>query len=247
MILCKNCGSEVAENYCPKCGQKADTHRFSVKHILHDFFHSFTHVDSGILFLIKELFIRPGTVIREYIEGKRKKYFNPFQYLILSIAAVVFVTVKFDLGTLLMGNLQMSGKGVAVFQQQFTKFMYQYFNIFQFITIPVLSLYSYIFFKRSGYNYAENLVLNTFLSSQRHLGFLLFAPVFYFFREQAPNINRVFLLLWTAYTIWAYIGFYKPKNKIWAGVKTVIISFLFFITNGALLLLVFYIFFYKAQ
>lgn len=245
MTICKNCGSEVLENYCPKCGQKADTHRFTVKHILHDFFHSFTHVDSGILYLFKELFLRPGTVIREYTEGKRKKYFNPFQYLVLTVAAVVFVTVKFDLGALLMGNLQMSGDGIAEFQIQFTKFLYQYFNIFQFLTIPLLSLYSYLLFRKSGFNYAENLVLNSFLSSQRHIYFLVFAPVFYYFRAQAPGINRIFLTLWTAYTIWAYLGFYKPKNKIWAGVKAVIISFLFFISNGLLLLAVFYLFFYK--
>lgn len=244
MIICKNCGSEVAENYCPKCGQKGDTHRFSVKHILHDFFHSFTHVDSGILFLIKELFLRPGTVIREYVEGKRKKYFNPFQYLILSIAAMVFIMVKFDLGALIMGNLQFSGSNAELFQLQFTAFFYKYINIFQFATIPVLGFYSYIFFRKSHYSYAENLVLNTFLSAQRHLIFILFAPLIYFFKSSAPAINRIFLLLWTAYFIWAYIAFFSPKNRIWAGVKAFMVSFLFIITNALLLFAIFYFFFY---
>lgn len=246
MIFCKNCGSEVAENYCPKCGQKSDTHRFTIKHILHDFFHSFTHVDSGILYLIKELFIRPGTVIREYTEGKRKKYFNPFQYLVLSTAAVVFITIKFDLSTLIMGNVQMKGELAGAFQQQFIKFLYQYFNVFQFGIIPVTSLYSYLFFRKSGYNYAENLVLNSFLTAQRHLIFILFSPLLYAFKDSAQKINSAFLFLYTIYFIWAYLGFFKPKGKIWAVIKALIISILFFVTSGIIILLVFYLFFFKA-
>lgn len=245
MTACKNCGSEVSENFCPKCGQKADIHRFTLKHILHDFFHSFTHVDSGILFLIKELFLRPGTVIREYIEGKRKKYFNPFQYLVIITAVIVFVTIKFDLGMLVMGNLQIKGESAGEFQAQFMKFLYQYFNIFQFATIPLISIYSYLFFRKSGYNYSENLVLNTFLTSQRHLIFLVFAPFVYFFRDVAPEIGRVFMSVWAIYFIWAYIGFFMPKNKIWAGIKSFIISVLFFAVNALVLLAIFYFFFYK--
>src|SRR5688572_27774986 len=92
--ICKNCGSRVAENFCPKCGQKKNVHRFTLKHIIHDFIHVFTHLERGLPFLIKELFIRPGDTVKEYIEGKRNKYYNPFQYFVLSTAVVVFLTVK---------------------------------------------------------------------------------------------------------------------------------------------------------
>ena len=245
MITCKNCGNTVLEDFCPKCGQKAVIYRYTVKHIILDFFHVFTHVNSGILYLIKELFLHPGTVIKEYIEGKRKKYFNPFQYLVLSIAAVVFVTVKLDLGSLIMGNMQLQGSDITEFQIQFTEFLYRYFNIFQFATIPVASIYSYLFFRKSGFNYAENLVLNTFLSAQRHLTFLMFAPILYVFKDSAPLINRVYLLLWTVYFVWAYIGFFGPKNKFRTGLKSFFVSGLYFITNGLLLLAVFYLFFYR--
>jgi hypothetical protein len=246
VVTCKNCGSPVAENFCPKCGQKADTHRFTVRHIFHNFFHSFTHVDSGLLYLIKELFIRPGTVIREYIEGRRKKYFNPFQYLVLSIAAMVFVMVKFNLGTLILGNVHITGDKALVFQAQFTSFLYQYINIFQFITLPILSGYSYLFFRKSGFNYAENLVLNTFLSAQRHLLFILVIPFLLIFPDSAKQVNSFYLAIWMIYMIWTYISFFKPKSKVWAGIKTFIVSTLFFITNALLLLAIFYLFFYKS-
>ncbi|GEM_PF-4297466 len=79
---CLNCGAawQPGMNYCPQCGQKTDIHRLTFTHILHEFFHAFTHADKGIFHLLKGLATQPGTVAREYVEGKRKKYFNPFTF-----------------------------------------------------------------------------------------------------------------------------------------------------------------------
>lgn len=77
MIECKNCGTAFEGKFCPNCSQKAATHRLTLGHFIHETTHALTHTDKGILLLIKELFVRPGIVAREYVEGKRKKYFNP--------------------------------------------------------------------------------------------------------------------------------------------------------------------------
>ena len=55
-MICKNCSYEFVGRYCNYCGQKNIEKKFTIKDILHDFFHSLTHVDSGIIFLCKELF-----------------------------------------------------------------------------------------------------------------------------------------------------------------------------------------------
>jgi hypothetical protein len=91
MDRCKNCGYQVDGKYCSNCSQKASTHRLTVKHILHEGFHAVTHTDTGILYLIKELTYRPGFVAREYLEGKRKKYYNPFTFLMILIAIQALV------------------------------------------------------------------------------------------------------------------------------------------------------------
>lgn len=245
MTTCKNCGTKLNDKYCPHCGQKAAIHRFTLKHILHDFFHVFTHLDRGLPFLIKELFTRPGEVVREYLEGKRSKYYNPFQYFLLSSAVVLFLTVKLDLGTLMIGSVTITGDAAALFRAQFIPFLYQYFNVLQFVTLPLLSFYSYLFFRKAGYNYAENLVLNTFYTSQRHLLYVVFAPLMFFFKSAAPGISRLYLMLWTLYYCWAYVKFFRSKNTVWAVLKTMMVLFLFVISNAAILLLVFYFFFYK--
>ena len=79
-LNCSNCATPLdpAFKHCPDCGQSTAIHRFNIKHLVHEFLHAFTHTDKGALILLRDLVVRPSTVLREYIvEGKRKKYFNP--------------------------------------------------------------------------------------------------------------------------------------------------------------------------
>jgi hypothetical protein len=91
---CKNCGSTLTGKFCQNCGQKADIHRITFKHLLHEFFHALTHADKGFLFLVKEMTTRPGYVVQEYLDGKRKKYFNPLSFLVIAAAIWAILVLK---------------------------------------------------------------------------------------------------------------------------------------------------------
>ena len=62
--------------------------------LLRDFFQYFTHAEKGVINLFKGLAIRPGKVAAEYVEGKRKTYFNPFTFLALCIAFMAFLNSR---------------------------------------------------------------------------------------------------------------------------------------------------------
>lgn len=245
--ICLNCGSVAEGSYCPQCGQKTNVQRYTLKHILHDFLHSFTHVDRGILFLMKELTLKPGTVAREYIEGKRKKYFNPMQYLLIGITVITFLSINLHLGTSLIGNLNVTGGKVESFKENFIPFFYKYYNIFQFITVPITALYSWIFFRKTKYNFAENLILNTFLIAHRHLIFLLVIPFLHFFPESAFQIINIHFFIWSIFLVYAYLQFFKSKHKIWAVLKSLLIIWLFIVTQALSMVAVFITFFYKLK
>jgi len=91
-LECPNCGYPLRgdENFCPNCSQVNDERRLNIKDYFSGFFANFFSFDSKLYKTLKPLLFRPGLVSREYIEGKRKKYANPFQ-LYLHITIVFFL------------------------------------------------------------------------------------------------------------------------------------------------------------
>lgn len=187
MTTCKNCENTFEGKFCPNCSQKADTHRFTVKHLAHEFFHAFTHTDKGILFLMKELLTRPGQVIREYNAGKRKKYFNPITFLLIASALQLFAMKKShmfehyadslaSLTAQLAPTKEVGAEMSESVKQQTEKplaFTLENSKILTFLFIPVLGFFSWLMFRKRGANYAENLVLNVIISAQLSFLFLV--------------------------------------------------------------------------
>lgn len=192
MTICKNCDHSFEGKFCPNCSQKADTHRFTVKHFAHEFFHAFTHTDKGILFLMKELFTRPGHAIREYNEGKRKKYFNPITFLLIVSALQIFAAKKiqiFEHYTTAIGavvsQVAPSEKDRDEIKQEIKQrtekplaLVMENTKLITLLFIPMLALLTWLFFRKSGVNYAENLVLNVMISAQLSVLFFGIAIAF---------------------------------------------------------------------
>ena len=81
---CLNCGHEVPDRFCGRCGQDAHhTHRLTMAHMLHDIPHSVWHVDKGILYSLRTIVTRPGATIRAYLAGQRIDHFRPLSLLLV--------------------------------------------------------------------------------------------------------------------------------------------------------------------
>jgi hypothetical protein len=52
----------------------------------HDTLHALLHVDHSVLSLIRALALRPGRVALDYVSGRRKRYYGPFPFLIVTVA-----------------------------------------------------------------------------------------------------------------------------------------------------------------
>ncbi|HQV75647.1 MAG TPA: DUF3667 domain-containing protein, partial [Flavobacteriales bacterium] len=93
MPTCKNCAAELTDAFCATCGQRSDTHRISWKWLGEEFLSSVFVLERGILFTLKELFTRPGYMMREYLDGKRKAHFKPLSF-VLVMAAVYSILFR---------------------------------------------------------------------------------------------------------------------------------------------------------
>jgi len=90
-IRCLNCGREFEGDFCPKCGQSAKTGRFTIKFIWENLIAAIFGTYGGILFTFKNLFIRPGKMMVEILDGKRRSYFSPFPMLLFTLTLFILV------------------------------------------------------------------------------------------------------------------------------------------------------------
>ncbi len=88
---CLNCGTEFEGKFCPECGQSAETGRFTLKFIGENLLAAILGRDGGIAYTFKNLFSRPGKMIVENLDGKRKKYVSPFPMLFLTLTLYILI------------------------------------------------------------------------------------------------------------------------------------------------------------
>lgn len=180
--LCKYCKTTGSGNFCSNCGQKFKTDRLTLYSILHEAFHFFTHLDHGFPYTLKKLFTSPGQMQKEYIDGHRHKYQKPFSmfFLCATIAALAIYWVNM----LLISHFNAGNTKEAMF---FNK----YWVILQVLMLPLYTLVTYLFFKRSGYNYGEIMVFQLYLFS-----FLFMVlSVIHLFKFLAPHLHTRYIEL----------------------------------------------------
>ena len=244
MTTCKNCDAPLSGKYCSSCSQPADTHRFTLWHFAHEFFHALTHTDKGILFLIKEMFYKPGVVASEYMGGKRKKYFSPFTFLLIAMAVEIFASTKTNFYSHFSESLerfvneaetnpQASAPALEDAKTKVTK-MSENSRLITFLFLPLLAILTWLFFRRSGYNYAENLIFNILIQAQSMIFFLLICILPFLFNHDIVGwlLFAYIAVSWIYYII-AYRQFYKQSwGKVIFKGLAIQIAYIFVIQLG---------------
>lgn len=170
-MRCANCTTTFEGRFCPACGQPAHTERITGRYLLHEVPHSIFHVDKGLLFTMKELFVRPAATITEYLAGKRARHFKPLAYVVVLSALSSFVAhlvrsyLEEHAG---VADTVLPSSGLNRMIVSAAYFFAHYQSVFYFLMIPVISLCTWAFFP-ARYNYWEHAIANTFLTAQFNL------------------------------------------------------------------------------
>ena len=213
MEICKNCGNSFDLSYCNACGQKT-AHRLDAGHIFHEGIHVFTHADKSIFRFIPKLIVYPGIIALDYVNGKRKSQFNLFQYVIIVAGLVVFFFNKTHIledGIKQLNDPNLSKK-ITVVQGKIMQFLQNYFNIIMLVLIPAFAFFSRLFFKKRGYNYAENIVLECSIQAQQNT-ISLISMILLYFAGAASIFQIIIIPLFIAITAkaLAYRQFFKSS------------------------------------
>lgn len=221
MPQCLNCRSALQPGlpFCPHCGQKAGTQRLSLKDIGHDLWHALTHTDHSVLGLIKSLLVQPGRVARDYVEGRRKAWFNPFTFLIVVVG---------------VATLAMAGSGFVQFSTRdpVSGFLQRHLNVLIFLQVPLLAGFARLLFRHSGLRFAEELVLVAYASGLRSVVFtVVVAPLWLLVQGLGLPLAYVtalglYLLVWVLYFGWACAQFHDPNWRWPQWVRGMVVALL---------------------
>ena len=88
---CPTCGRHYVGNYCPQCGQSSTIGRYSFKKAVLLYLDVWGLGNRGMFRTVRDLFLRPGYMIRDYLGGMQMAYFPPFKMLFLLLALQLLV------------------------------------------------------------------------------------------------------------------------------------------------------------
>lgn len=214
---CKNCNAEVFLNYCPSCGQRVQLKRIDGHYIIHELIHLF-HFEKGILYTIRELFMRPGDSVRQFLIENRYRLVKPIIFIIVTslFYSLVNYFLHFEDGYINYSNVDEStSKSILKWIQG----NYGYANIIMGIFI---AFWTKLFFRKYQFNFFEILILLCYAMGVGMIIFAFFGMLQSFTHFNLMQIGGVVGFL---YCTWA-IGQFFDKGKFVNYVKAFFAYFL---------------------
>lgn len=210
---CKNCNAEVTQNYCPDCGQSATLKRIDKHYISHEVQH-LLHFEKGVFYTAKELLIRPGSSIKEFITENRNKHMKPVPFLIFTSLLYIIIAHFFHADKIFNEKEKLLfGESSIGDIQHWIQTHYGYANIIMGIFI---ALCVKLLFRKYKYNLFEITILICFVMGQGMLFITLEAFFVGLLNKQA--FIGILTIISFAYPTWA-IGQFFDKSKASSYVK----------------------------
>jgi len=220
-VICKKYKSEIRQNYCSNCGNPVKLKRINGQYLINEI-GSVLNFDKGILYTIRELILRPGKTIRQFIKEDRNRLVKPIVFIIICslIYSIIQQIFHFEDGYLGY-SFEKESAITSIFD--WVSKNYGYSNILMGIFI---AFWIKIFFRKYSYNFYEILILLCFVMG---IGMLLFA--FFGIADSLVDLKIIDkgYLIGIIYILWAIVQFFD-KKKFMNYPKTIFSYFLGMLT-----------------
>lgn len=237
---CKNCENPVVGNFCAHCGQRTSVGRQTFRSFMNELSESVFQLNRGLLYTVKELTVRPGYTIRQYLEGKRKSHYRPLAFVLL-LSTIYFLlsrAVGADtiLDNFLFGFSNASeaseyGESITPVLQWFSK-NFAYSSL---LLLPVFSLATYISFSGLGKNYLEHIIINSFITGQQAIIYTVFMLISVF-TDQEYDTTLPAVLAVVSYVFWTFSQLYVGLGYLRLALGVLLTYVLYLLFISALLL-----------
>lgn len=245
-MACQNCDHEYTGRYCSQCGQRADTHPVNWHYIWHEIPHSVWHVDHGIAYTLRQLVVRPGHTIREFLEGRRVNHYRPLALLLMLGAALLFVQHGLGVSFMKASQEMFDSKPASAHAQAFQTKMFDWMErnqtLVYILMIPFYAFGNWLMFRRQRYNYPQMLVVSTFITNFNMLLSLVTVVLFWALGGSVAaykTIVVISLVGMLGYYIVTYYQLFQRRARLitvaWRSLVAYAIGYLSFLTLGMLI------------
>lgn len=217
----------MSDELCSNCKQSAKPKRIDGRYILHEIEHVL-HFERGILYTVRELLIRPGENIKNFITENRSRLVKPVIFIIVSSLIYTLISHFFHIEESYIKYDNANGSPNAI--NNWIQTHYGYSNI---IMGGFIALWLKLFFKKYDYNFFEILILLCFVLGMEMLIFSVFALFEGLTKLPAMQIAAVIIFI---YFSWA-VGQFFDKTKIGSYLKALVSYILGMLTFGIALLI----------
>jgi len=218
IIYCLNCGTSFHGNYCSACGQAATVKKLTWKSLTEEFLHFFTHAEHSFFYTTRSLFTRPGEIVKEFLDGKRKKVHKPITFILIWFAIYKLISTGYDylISSMELEKLTRSNTWLRIlWHGPKNKMLLQYENLITILMMaPLLVLLGWVIFRKTKTSFVERWVailygsayttiVSIFLASIGFLLKLLRIPV------KTGFVNDLYFLIYYFSIAWFIYGFEK--------------------------------------
>jgi hypothetical protein len=213
---CKNCGYSIDGKFCSHCGQNSKVGSINLRNFLNEVTESVFQINKGFFYTLRELFVRPGKSLKEFLNGKRKNHFKPIAYILTLSALYFLITQITNQNTWiddLIGGWVNGATGNSQVPQVSTILIwfsknYAYSSV---LFLPIFSLASYLAFLKYGTNYLEHIVINSYITGHQAIFYSLFAIIGTVIKSDVIEVFS--LLVPMSYTCWVFWSFFSEGNR----------------------------------
>ena len=203
---CKKCNKECNDQYCSNCGAPKELKRIDKQYVI-DEVGSILNFDKGIFYTTKELIVRPGKTVREFVLNDRNRLVKPIVFIIIcsliyTIAQQVF---QFEDGYV---NYSFDKDSASTTMFDWVSQNYGYSN---FLISIFIAFWLKIFFRKYTYNYFEIIILLCFVVGIGMLFFAFFGMIDSF--TTLKIVDKGFFI-GVLYIIWAIAQFFDGKRFV---------------------------------
>lgn len=196
--VCGNCGAAMSGDFCSACGQRR-AQRLSFRRTLGEAWAHVADLDFALARTFAGMCTRPGSLVLEYLAGRRRDYSNPFRYaFIVTTVSVVAIGVL---------GIDITMPGIPLETERDRAAIRIITSLMSYLFFPAILLLAWLQWwigRKGRFAYAEVLVFDAYCLSHAGLFTIVIGPVL---PPGQPAGLTVLMTCQLAYVAWCLRGF----------------------------------------